>query len=66
MTWIWISTNRVTVAVEIDEDGKLKTVPHYLHKYRGRPIREVVNGLARWHGGLRLADLDDPHRARED
>ena len=53
MKTYWLSSNKMTVIVDIDDDGIIVYGSPIVRKFRGQPLVNLVNWLDR-QGGLRL------------
>lgn len=56
-TWWWLSSERVTIAVEVDEFAVVVSTPPIARRFRGKPMR-WLNRWLRAQGGLRWQRLD--------
>ena len=56
MAWWWLSSRKMTVAVETDNGDVIRTTPPIVRKFQGQPLRN----LTRWmqtHGSYRQQQL---------
>lgn len=54
--WYWLSNERMTVLVKVDEDDKIRTFPPIARRFVGQPLEN----LALWMNeveGFRIEDL---------
>jgi hypothetical protein len=54
--WYWLSSNRMTVGVEVDEDDIIEDTPPIVRKFRGQPLANLARWMG-WQGGFRMQKL---------
>jgi hypothetical protein len=57
MRWWWLSTERMSVSVAIDEDDVIVDAPPIVRKFIGQPITNLMRWLAKQPGYMK-AELD--------
>jgi hypothetical protein len=59
MTNWWLSSEKMTVSIEVGEDSIVRDASPIARKFQGQPLANLV-GWMRKQGGLRMEELPEP------
>lgn len=48
--WVWLSTERMTVVVRVDDDGIIKVTPPIVRKFLGQPVDNLIGWMKQQPG----------------